>query len=46
MAKGKIKNENEWHLVRHRVDEIEGQSNNDAELEVLNELLGQLEASV
>lgn len=44
--KGKIKNENEWHLVRHRVDEIEGQSNNDAELEVLNGLLGQLEASV
>ena len=46
VAKGNIKNENEWYLVRHRVDEIEGQSNNEAELEVLNELLGKFEASV
>ncbi|WP_430461457.1 hypothetical protein ACQUQU_01390 [Thalassolituus sp. LLYu03] len=46
VEKGKIKNENEWYLVRHRVDEIERQSNNDAELEFLNELLGKFEASV
>ena len=46
VAKGQIKNENEWYLVRHRVDEIEGQSSSDAELELLNELLGKFEASV
>jgi hypothetical protein len=40
VAKGRIKNENEWYLVRHRVDEIECQPNNEAELAVLNELLG------
>lgn len=46
VAKGRIKNENEWYLVRHRVDEIECQPNNEAELAVLNELLGKFEASV
>lgn len=46
VAKEHIKNENEWYLVRHRVDEIEGQPNNEAELAVLNELLGKFEASV
>jgi len=46
VAKGKIKNDNEWYLVRHRVDEIECQPNNQAELSVLNELLGKFEASV
>ncbi|NRQ41688.1 hypothetical protein HRH59_03770 [Rheinheimera sp. YQF-2] len=46
VAKGQIKNENEWYLVRHRVDEIECQLNNEAELAVLNELLGNFEASV
>jgi len=46
VAKNQIKSENEWYIVRHRVDEIEGQSNNDAELEVLNDLLGKFEANV
>jgi hypothetical protein len=46
VVKGHIKNENEWYLVRHRVDEIECQSNNEVELAVLNELLGRFETSV
>ena len=44
VAKEQIKNE--WYLVRHRVDEIECQPNNEAELAVLNELLSKFEASV
>lgn len=46
VAKGQIKNESQWYLVRYRVDEIECQPNNEAELAVLNELLGNFETSV
>lgn len=46
VATGKIKNENEWYLVRNRVDEIEGQSNSEVELAVLNELLDKFETRV
>lgn len=46
LAKGKITNENEWYLARHRVDEIKGLSNNDAELEILNQLLDKFDASI
>jgi hypothetical protein len=39
VSKGKIKNENDWHIVRLRMDDIEGQPNFNKEFEVLDELL-------
>jgi len=42
---GRIKNENEWHLVRYRIDEIEGNPNSATELSALYELLDRFEAS-
>lgn len=46
VSKGQIRTENEWYLVRLRVDEIEGHSSSETELEVLYELLSKFEASV
>ncbi len=46
VSKGVIKTEKEWHLVRLRVDEIEGYSENESELEILYKLLGDFEANV
>ena len=39
VARGKIKNEGEWYLVRHCVDEIEGDSSQSPELAVLYKLI-------
>lgn len=39
IARGKIKNEGEWYLIRHRVDEIERYPSQSAELAVLYKLM-------
>ena len=39
VARGKIKNEGEWYLIRHRVDEIEGDSSQSSQLAVLYKLI-------
>ena len=36
---GKIKNENEWYMIRHRIDLIEGNASMTAELNLLYVLL-------
>ena len=46
VSNGVIKTEKEWNLVRLRVDEIEGYSKSESELEVLYKLLGDFEANV
>lgn len=46
VEKGKISNEHEWYLVRHRVDEIEGLESSEAEVRMLDELMAKYEASV
>jgi hypothetical protein len=43
IARGKIKNEREWYLLRHRVDEIEGDASQASELAELYKLLGTYE---
>lgn len=43
--RGRIKNENEWYLLRHRVDEIEGELSHASELERLYTLLGEYETT-
>lgn len=45
LARGQIKNENEWYLLRHRVDEIEGELSHASELEKLYTLLGDYETT-
>ena len=45
VARGKIKNETEWHLVRHRVDEIEGEVSQTPELLQLYTLLDTYESA-
>lgn len=44
-VRGRIKNEIEWYLLRHRVDEIEGESSHASELERLYTLLGEYETA-
>jgi hypothetical protein len=39
VARGKIKNEREWYLIRHRVDEIEGDASRASELTMLYRLM-------
>jgi len=39
VARGKIKNEGEWYLIRHRVDEIEGNSPQSPQLTALYKLI-------
>lgn len=39
IVRGKIKNEREWYLLRHRVDEIEGDASQTSELAELYKLL-------
>jgi len=41
--RGKIRNEREWYLLRHRVDELEGREGHNSELDALYELLGEYE---
>jgi hypothetical protein len=43
IKRGRIRNVDEYYAVRARIDEIEGCSNNDAELRGLYELLGRFE---
>ena len=38
IARGKLKNENEWYLLRHRVDELEGNAAQVTELAELYKL--------
>lgn len=45
LARGRVKNENEWYLLRHRVDEIEGELSHASELEKLYTLLGDYETA-
>lgn len=45
LARGRVKNENEWYLLRHRVDEIEGEPSHALELERLYTLLGDYETA-
>lgn len=45
LARGRVKNENEWYLLRHRVDEIEGEPSHASELERLYTLLGDYETT-
>lgn len=45
VARGKIKNETEWHLIRHRVDEIEGELPETPELLQLYTLLDAYESA-
>lgn len=44
IARGKIKNDREWYLLRDRVDEIEGNASQTSELVVLYKLLDSYEA--
>lgn len=39
VAHGKIKNEREWYLIRHRVDEIKGDTSRGSELSMLYKLM-------
>ena len=43
MARGKIKSENEFYLIRNRVDEIEGEASFKIELSVLYKLIDDYE---
>jgi hypothetical protein len=45
VARGKIKNETEWHLIRHRVDEIENEVPQTTELLQLYTLLDAYESA-
>jgi uncharacterized protein YciW len=42
---GKIKSENEWYIVRNRIDEIEGKESSREELSVLYNLIGAYESA-
>ena len=46
VTKGIIKNENEWYLVRARMDLIEGLNSNEEEFDMLHELLLKYERGV
>lgn len=45
VARGKIKNESEWYLIRHRVDEIEGDASQALELSQLYSLMDAYESA-
>ena len=45
VARGKIKNESEWYLIRHRVDEIEGDASQASELAQLYGLMDAYESA-
>lgn len=45
LLRGRIKTENEWYLLRHRVDEIEGEPPHASEVQRLYALLGDYETS-
>ena len=46
VSKGVIKTEQQWYLVRTRMDEIEGKNGCDAEFEYLDKLLMDFESNV
>ena len=45
VKRGRLRNEDEWYIVRHRVDEIERDNSRRQELAALLELLEQYEGS-